>query len=74
MASKAATAGTGDGGADMGAEVLYQYEDGVLTDTKLWPWPMEDRIMAELSISVTYSADQGGGETGGIWKTLSGAY
>lgn len=58
----------GEGGAQMGAEVLYQYEDGVVTSTALWPWPMEDRILAESGASVTWELG------GGLWKTLSGVY
>ncbi|MGE5278306.1 MAG: hypothetical protein ACM3SU_15015 [Acidobacteriota bacterium] len=27
-----------------GASLCYQYRDGVLTRTPLWPWPMNDRI------------------------------
>jgi hypothetical protein len=27
-----------------GAALCYQYRDGVLTKTPLWPWPMNDRI------------------------------
>lgn len=52
----------------MGAEVLYRYEDGVLTDVPLWPWPMEDRIFTETGVSVTWETN------GGIWKTLDGLY
>ena len=43
-----------------GARLTYRYVDGVLMDgtngqpaQPLWPWPMEDRIQAELGISVT---------------------
>jgi hypothetical protein len=68
MASQCDLAGTGESGADMGAEVLYQYEDGELTATPLFPWAMEDRIFAETGISVTWEAN------GGIWKTLDGVY
>ncbi len=74
MASQCDLAGTGEGGTDMGAEVLYQYEDGVLSDVALWPWPMESEILAETGISVTYDSDQGSSETGGIWTTLDGVY
>lgn len=70
----AALVGYGSGGGDIGAEVLYRYEDGVLSETALWPWPMEDRILEELGMSVTYSVDQGNGESGGLWKTLTGVY
>jgi hypothetical protein len=36
-----------------GARLTHRYVDGVLTNEPLWPWPMEDRIQAELGISVT---------------------
>ncbi|MDR4506275.1 MAG: hypothetical protein MRK01_16000 [Candidatus Scalindua sp.] len=63
--------GRGENGADIGAEVLYQYIDGTLyrdDQHRLWPWPMEDRIFAETGISVTWKAK------GGLWKTLTGVY
>jgi hypothetical protein len=36
-----------------GARLANRYLDGVLTNEPLWPWPMEDRIKAELGYSVT---------------------
>lgn len=66
--------GQGEGGADIGAEVLYRYVDGVLTTDPLWPWPMEGRIQDELGISLTYETDPVTGKTGGLWKTLEGVY
>jgi chitodextrinase len=60
--------GKGEGGANIGAEVLYRYQDGTLTSTPLWPWPMEDRIYRETGISVTWESK------GGLWKTLDGIY
>lgn len=46
--------------AGEGARLTHRYVDGVLMDGSngqpaqlLWPWPMEDRIRAELGISVT---------------------
>lgn len=60
--------GQGEGGITIGAEVLYQYENGVLTDKRLWPWPMEDRIFKETGVSVTWESH------GGLWKTLDGVY
>ena len=63
-----ALSGLGKDDADIGAEVLYCYEDGILTDIPLWPWPLEDRIHKELGISVTMKAN------GGIWKTLDNVY
>ncbi|MCF6148006.1 MAG: hypothetical protein E3K37_05050 [Candidatus Kuenenia sp.] len=58
----------GENGTRMGAEVLYCYHDGVLTNTPLWPWPMEERILAETGISVTWE------NQGGIWNTLDDVY
>jgi len=60
--------GAGENGADMGANILYEYMNGILTNQPLWPWPMEDRIMAETGMSVTWEAN------GGIWRTLKGVY
>jgi hypothetical protein len=36
-----------------GARLTNRYVNGVLTNEPLWPWPMEDRIQAELGYSVT---------------------
>ena len=36
-----------------GARLTHRYVDGVLTNEPLWPWPMEERIQAELGYSVT---------------------
>ena len=36
-----------------GARLTHRYVDGNLTNQPLWPWPMEDRIQAELGVSVT---------------------
>ncbi|MFH1320148.1 MAG: hypothetical protein ABII90_05770 [Bacteroidota bacterium] len=58
----------GEGGGKVGAEVLYRYQEGTISETPLWPWPMEDRIKKETGISVTYESG------GGIWKTLKGVY
>jgi hypothetical protein len=64
----AALAGRGESGEGIGAEVLYRYVDGLLTDEPLWPFPMEDRILAESGWSATWESDHG------IWKTLEGVY
>jgi hypothetical protein len=67
--------GQGEGGADIGAEVLYRYVDGKLSNTPLWPWPMEARICQETGYSVTYENGYSGCEKGGgLWKTLEGVY
>jgi hypothetical protein len=58
----------GENGADIGARVLYRYQDSFLISTPLWPWPMEDRIKSETGYSVTYESG------GGLWKTLNGVY
>ena len=60
--------GRGEGGADIGATVLFRYRNGRLTGIPLWPWPMEGRILAEFGVSPTWQAK------GGIWKTLKGIY
>ena len=46
--------GPGQTGGDVGAEILYRYVDGKLTDAPLWPWPMEERICDETGMSVTW--------------------
>lgn len=53
--------GTGSGGADYGANLIYQYgltgtfagetSSNTLTATALWPWPNEARIKSELCAS-----------------------
>jgi hypothetical protein len=43
----ASNAPIGDDGTKIGARVLYEYKDGVITGTHLWPFPMEDRIWNE---------------------------
>ena len=44
--------GAGENGTDIGANICYRYENGVLTDVPLWPWPMADRIKEELGIDL----------------------
>jgi hypothetical protein len=58
----------GQNGSDIGANILYEYVNGQLTNQPLWPWPMEDRIKAETGFSVTWASG------GGFWKTLTGVY
>jgi hypothetical protein len=58
--------GLGSAGGDMGAHITCRYDNGSLTSTPLWPWPMEGRILAAGGKSVTYATG------GGIWNTLSG--
>lgn len=67
--------GKGENGSNIGAEVLYRYQNGGLTSTPLWPWPMEQRICNETGYSVTYENGYSGcANGGGIWKTLDGVY
>ena len=68
LIAPAALASAGEGGSPMGAEILYRMENGELTSTPLWPWPMEDRILREAGASVTWESQ------GGLWQTLSGVY
>ena len=58
--------GQGQSGADMGAHIICEYVNGSLTHTRLWPWPMESRIVSAMAVSPTYAS------SGGLWKTLSG--
>lgn len=58
----------GSTGGPIGAEVLYHYEGAKLTCVPLWPWPMEQRILAEHGVSVTWAVK------GGLWQTLDGVY
>jgi len=37
----------------VGARLTQRYVDGRLTEEPLWPWPMEDRVRAELGFSPT---------------------
>jgi hypothetical protein len=41
-----------------GARFQYRYVNGALTQIPLWPWPMQDRAMAELGIDVTAIAQR----------------
>jgi hypothetical protein len=36
-----------------GADITKRYIDGVKTNQNLWPWPMEQRVRAELGYSIT---------------------
>jgi hypothetical protein len=58
----------GQRGTDIGANIIYCYQDGALTNRALWPWPMEDRIKTETGYSVTWESG------GGFWKTLDRVY
>lgn len=50
-AMNSATANPFQTAAGTGARVCFRYENGVLTSTKLWPWPMDARINAALTAS-----------------------
>jgi hypothetical protein len=45
IASVAAADNIWNGTGGTGARVCYQYVDGTLTTTPLWPWPMNQRII-----------------------------
>jgi hypothetical protein len=34
-----------------GADVTRRYQDGVLTDKPLWPWPMNQRIIDAMRLA-----------------------
>ena len=40
--------GGGEEGTDCGSNILYRYQNGVLTGNSLWPWPNEERIKADM--------------------------
>ncbi|MFA4831514.1 MAG: right-handed parallel beta-helix repeat-containing protein [Patescibacteria group bacterium] len=44
--------GAGESGADIGANVVKRYQDGVLTATDLWPWPYESWIKQDMCTTV----------------------
>ncbi len=50
--------GAGENGSDIGANVCYRYENGILTNVPLWPWPMGERIKKELGIDVMAELEQ----------------
>jgi hypothetical protein len=54
-----------DGG---GARLQYRYENGVLTNISLWPWPMEDRIKREFADPRLFQAS---GVQGQVWTNFS---
>jgi hypothetical protein len=39
--------GSGQNGVNRGATIVNRYQDGVLTNIPLWPWPNEARIKAD---------------------------
>ena len=36
---------------EKGATIMDRYEDGVLTDKPLWPWPMNQRIINAMKLA-----------------------
>ncbi|MBI2591344.1 MAG: hypothetical protein HYW34_01560 [Candidatus Brennerbacteria bacterium] len=40
--------GAGESGADIGANIVYRYIDGILTTQSLWPWPYENWIKEDM--------------------------
>jgi len=67
-------------GADVGAEVLYRYVEvnepapghrpGELSNVRLWPHPLEERVWRESlqTISITYENRDGKTGLRGVWK------
>ena len=51
-----------------GAQLQYRYVNGVLTNTPLWPWPMEARIRKEFADPTLFQASGIGGQT---WANFS---
>jgi hypothetical protein len=51
-----------------GARLQYQYVNGTLGNTPLWPWPMEDRIKTEFADPSLFQAD---GVAGRVWNNFS---
>lgn len=65
----------GENGADIGANILYQYgSSGTLTSTPLWPWPLEDRIQTETTRELGKTISPTWADHEGLWKTLTGVY
>jgi hypothetical protein len=72
--------GKGEGGADIGAEILYRYAEvdeptpsdrrGVLTTIPLWPHPLEERVWRESggTISITFENRDGRSGLRGVWR------
>jgi hypothetical protein len=50
--------GAGENGADIGANIIYKYIDGVLTNQPLWPWPHEDWIKEDM-LDATFLTEVG---------------
>ena len=48
-----------------GANLCYQYKDGVVTDVPLWPWPMNERIKQATALAGVYSPPSCLGCSGG---------
>lgn len=51
-----------------GAKLQNRYENGVLTEEPLWPWPMEERIKAEFANPDLFQAN---GIHGQVWTDFS---
>ncbi len=65
--------GVGDAGENIGAQVLYRYNDNGRSTVPLWPWPMEDRIQAELGGYRVTDYDSTDAKSG-IWASLEDVY
>ncbi len=47
--------------SENGANVMYRYQDGLLTEAPLWPWPMNQRIKELTGVDVTKTVFELGG-------------
>jgi len=68
--------GTGEEANNLGAEILYRYQNGERTKIPLWPWPMEERIFRDLGGYHVTLHDFGEPDVDkrGIWESLDGLY
>lgn len=65
----------GNNDEDIGANILYQYDqNGNLTNNRLWPWPLESRIVTETTRELGFAISPTWETSSGLWKTLSGVY
>jgi hypothetical protein len=62
--------GVGSGGT-VGSRACFEYQNGSLTSTPLWPWRMDDRIKQALARSGIAPTLQGGAGTGYASNTVT---
>ena len=55
-------------GFERGATIYYRYEDGVLTGTKLWPWPNEALIQSTMCDATDLAAANRVAANGAGWE------